>query len=366
MSDFTSPRITEKRYLVIPPVTLTVDGTVDGVITVGNTYCFKVGQLVIFKLGGANKLAKIQRVTSDTQFVVVEAGESITTNNKLDMTAFTAGSTVELMEGRRPVIDLLEIQRQVYEEEPTVALRSHLVDWLGRSYDSTNPVPVQLSDGDVNIGTVNAELEVQLSHRDDSPDAGDIADSVRIGGGVANETVEAPNEAGRVRLATLNQKELPSQRPVKYITQFLLDGANSDMNVDGSVTPVVFEKVFGTGEIAFLEKLVIEIRDTGNLGLNDFGSGPALTNGILVEVQIGGVVEISLLIKTNAQMISAADVLFEVDQFQGSALLIYNFIFREPMSLNHNDDDDFIRVTIQDDLTSIEALKMAFKSWEAI
>jgi hypothetical protein len=49
------------------------------------------------------------------------------------------------------VIDLHEIQRQVYEEEPTVALRSHLVDWLGRSYCADNPLPVSLEDLDVTI-----------------------------------------------------------------------------------------------------------------------------------------------------------------------------------------------------------------------
>lgn len=181
MSDFTSPRITEKRYLVVTPTALTADGTVNGIITVANTYCLKVGQCVLFKQGATLFKAKIQKVISETQFIVIDAGESITTKNKLDMSSFLAGSTVELQESKRPVIDLLEIQRQVYEEEPTVALRTHAVDWLGRSYDASNPMPVQLSDGSIEIGTVNAELEVQLSRRDNNPDAGDVHDSVRLG-----------------------------------------------------------------------------------------------------------------------------------------------------------------------------------------
>ncbi len=182
MSDFTQPRITERKYLTIPPTSLTANGTVNGLITIANTYCFKVGQVVLFKSGAIHKIAKIQRILSETQFVVIEKSESITTNKKLDMSGFLTGSTVELTEVKRPVIDLLEIQRQVYEEEPTVALRSHLVDWLGRSYDASNPIPVQLSDGSIDIGTVNADLNVQLTHLDNSPAIGDVHDSIRIGG----------------------------------------------------------------------------------------------------------------------------------------------------------------------------------------
>lgn len=183
MSDFPLPRITEKKYLAISPQVLTANGTVDGLITIENTYCFKVGQVVLFKQGATHKQAKIQRVHSETQFTVIEPDQSIITADKLDMSSFLIGDTVEFKEKKRPVIDLLEIQRQVYEEEPTVALRTHLVDWLGRSYDATHPLPVQLSDGSIDIGTVNAELEVQLSHRDNYPDVGDVHDSVRIGDG---------------------------------------------------------------------------------------------------------------------------------------------------------------------------------------
>jgi len=183
MSDFTTPRITEKRYLIIPPTALTANGTIKGLIEIENTYSFKVGQCVLFKQGATHFKAKIQRVVSETQFIVIDAEKSIITNDKLDMSAFLIGSTVELKETKRPVIDLLEIQRQVFEEEPTIALRSHLVDWLGRSYDTSNPIPVQLSDGSIDIGTVNAEIEVQLTHLDNSPDAGDIHDSIRVGDG---------------------------------------------------------------------------------------------------------------------------------------------------------------------------------------
>lgn len=75
--------------------------------------------------------------------------------------------------------------------------QSRLLDENGDAYSPTNPLAVQLSDGSVNIGTVNAEVEVQLSHIDNSPDAGDVADSVRIGDGV--ETLEV-NADGSINM----------------------------------------------------------------------------------------------------------------------------------------------------------------------
>jgi hypothetical protein len=183
MSDFSTPRITEKRYFSISPRNLTANGTIDGVVTLESVEFFKVGMLVMLKSDAVqNRQVKIKRFISSTQFVVCDAGKSVTTSDKLDISDFLVSdsSTVEFQEDKRPVIDILEIQRQVYEEEPTVALRTHSVDWLGRSYDQTNPVPVQLSDGSINIGTVNAELEVQLSHEDVE---GKTADSVKVGDG---------------------------------------------------------------------------------------------------------------------------------------------------------------------------------------
>lgn len=69
-------------------------------------------------------------------------------------------------------------------EDNADARRVTIVDRDGIFNDTQHPLYVRLSDGSINIGTVNAELEVQLSHKDNDPDAGDVHDSVRIGDGV--------------------------------------------------------------------------------------------------------------------------------------------------------------------------------------
>lgn len=184
MSDFTAPRISEKKFYSIPDTAFTADGTADGIVTLPSTFQYKVGMIISLSSATQSpRRLKIKRVISDTQMHVGTIDTKIDIYADLSMFLVSDTAIVSFTEQQRPVIDILEIQRQVYEEEPTVALRNHLVDWQGRSYDKENPVPVQLSDGSINIGSVNAELEVQLSHKDNYPDTGDVADSVRIGDG---------------------------------------------------------------------------------------------------------------------------------------------------------------------------------------
>lgn len=184
MTDFTDTRVSEKKFYSIPDTLLTADGTADGLVTVPSTYPYKVGMVVsLFSNTLQHRRLKIKRVISETEMYIGEEKTKINDYSNLSAFLLTDAATITYEEQQRPVIDILEIQRQVYEEEPTVALRQHSVDWLGRPYDKTNPLPVQLSDGSINIGTVNAELEVQLSHEDNVPNEGDVADSVRVGDG---------------------------------------------------------------------------------------------------------------------------------------------------------------------------------------
>lgn len=249
MASFTDPRVTEKRFLAIPPQQLTANGTTDGVLTLSNTYGWKVGQIVtVISNTVQPRRLKIKAVISETEIKVGDISSPIYKFSNVSDLLTADNAMVELVDdtinsgsqasNRRPVIDLHEIQRQVYEEEPTVALRSHLVDWLGRSYDVTNPMPVRLSDGDVNIGTVNAEIEVQLSRIDNNPDAGDVHDSVRIG----NQDYEATY--------TTNDTESKAALDIMMLNK-LIDIPHDDIEV--------------TQFTADGDPEIIEIRDNGQL-----------------------------------------------------------------------------------------------------
>jgi len=172
----------EKFYKAINAVAITASGTINGKLTLATTLNFKVKMRVLLEDPVAPDIAlEVKRVNSSNELELGPIGQSI--QKRTDLSAYSATSTLRSILQKRPDIPLQEIERAVFEEEPTVALRVKPVDPFGNSYTVENPIPVQLSDGSINIGTVNAELEVQLSHQDNVPDAGDVADSVQVGDG---------------------------------------------------------------------------------------------------------------------------------------------------------------------------------------
>src|ERR1035437_9154021 len=170
----------EKRLEAIPAQSFTADGTVDGLITVADATEYKVKQLVFLSASSLPDLDQIEikRVISATQMYVGPKGGSI--DSRTDISAYTVvlGAAVTANEQLRPSIPNESINRAVYEEEPTVALRSILVDELGNDYDALNPFPVAaVFDGTVHVG------DIRITAHNNAPVFGDIHSSVRIGDG---------------------------------------------------------------------------------------------------------------------------------------------------------------------------------------
>ena len=209
---------------------------------------------------------------------------------------------------------------------------------------------------------------------------GNIADIITgIGDGKKRLATQGPLQGGNApylnadvvssgsqnRLAVTSQVASPGDSLVKYKTTKLLDGAVSEMTVDGSGTPVDYEILPGAGESFFAEYVRINLRDDGSLKLNDFGSGPALTNGLRVRMQSGGTLISDYVIKTNEELIDASEDIQTIEQFQGAPLLLFTIRFKNNITLV-GDSSDFIRVTVQDDLTNIEALSAGMRHWETV
>ena len=161
-----------------------MNGGVDGLITVASTKKFKVkSSVVISATSLPNLTLEIKRVIDKTTFLVGPSG-SINLRSDLSLYTILLSASVTHHEQVRPKVPKPDQDFASYETEPTLARRVILVDEWGEFYDPANPLSVQLSDGAINIGTVNAEVEVQLSHKDNTPDLGDVADSVRVGDGI--------------------------------------------------------------------------------------------------------------------------------------------------------------------------------------
>jgi len=216
------PVITEKKYLDIAPRLFTANGTITGVVTIATTRHFKVKQRVILQTAiiPPSDFA-VKRVISATQMVIGPINAPIEAFSDISSYTVAGGAMVYLPEQKRTTIPWEEQERATYEEEPTVARRVFMVDELGDGYRKDNPLPVQLSDGSINIGTINAELEVFLTHLDNYPNLGEIHDSVRIGNGINEVTV---NNDG-----SINVNVAPVTTP--FVQNFNVILANTEYSV---------------------------------------------------------------------------------------------------------------------------------------
>lgn len=181
---------TQRVWLAIPSQNFTATGTNLGLVTLASTANYHVKQLVYVNDPVLPQLClEVKAVLSSIQLVLGPKGSLEKTQ---DMSLYTTVSSIYTLRQNRPEIPELEYKRAVYEEEPAMAVRTLSVDSYGNPFTLSNPLPVQLSDGSINIETLNANLVVQITALDNFPKAGDIHDSVRIGDGT-NEMIVNPN-----------------------------------------------------------------------------------------------------------------------------------------------------------------------------
>lgn len=149
-------------------------------VTVATTAGIKVKQDATLSKPGQEPLEfEVKRVLNRTELLLGNKGQGQPAVSGI--TQFDGGTLIINEQSRNKLGDS-PILRAVYEEEPTIAIRTVMVDQFGEKYSDTNRLPVAI-DGDINIGEVNAEVTVKLTHLDNVPNPGDIADSTRIGDG---------------------------------------------------------------------------------------------------------------------------------------------------------------------------------------
>lgn len=202
---------TERSWLLVAKQPI-LSVPAKGMIEVQSTRGFHVKQKVNIHANSSERLVlEVKAVLSDKFLLLGLPGDM---DLREDLSAYTplTNPTIEAPKQPRPSIDEKTYTRAAYQEEPAMAFRSLLVDRLGNDFNEQNPLFVKLSDGSISIGTVNAELEVQLSHIDNSPNGGDVADSVQVGDG---ETIMKVNPDG-----SLNVNLTPSNQSPKILSTY--------------------------------------------------------------------------------------------------------------------------------------------------
>jgi len=153
-------------------------------------------------------------------------------------------------------------------------------------------------------------------------------------------------------------------RPGIYRSAAAVDGgASSDLNVDGSVTPVEFNVVPNTGKIFFITEIALIMEDQAMNYTKFGGITGGLANGIGVEVKEGGEtvrdIAIAGSIKTNAGFALAGGGIELSSSNTDLFVAIYNIVGKSKTSFKLVDSDgDFFRVTVNDDLRPIDNFKV--------
>jgi hypothetical protein len=156
----------EKRFYAVPPQAFTANGTTNGVITIAANACilFKVKQKVFLRANTLPDLElEIKEIDSEENIQVGPfaqklgvPGQNTGITARTDISAYTLalGAVIFANEQKRPAIDNIEIVRATYQEEPTCAVRSIMVDDCGNTVNAENPLPVAF-DGTISIGAVS-------------------------------------------------------------------------------------------------------------------------------------------------------------------------------------------------------------------
>lgn len=135
----------EKRFYAVPPQLLTTDGSANGYVTISNACnIVKVKQVVsVTDSLGNLRTYEVKRVDEPDRVYLGPIGKPLLCYDDLSTYTTANGAFLFADEQQRTKIAEQEIPRAVYQEEPTVAVRSILVDDCGDTIGPTNPLPVE-------------------------------------------------------------------------------------------------------------------------------------------------------------------------------------------------------------------------------
>lgn len=192
----------EKRWASVPVTAFVADGTQEGLVTVLDSTAFFVKQRV--KIGSNTQGTsnfEIKRIIGNLIFV---GPQNTNLRTKSDLSAYLVADSafISAEEQPRPNIPPDDVWRAVYEEEPTVAIRSHLVDEYGDPYTTDNPLAV---DAVLNLDSIDFPTAATPTIQNITVPTADTEQSVAIPAGSkgfrAKLRSQNNNPPGRLQIA---------------------------------------------------------------------------------------------------------------------------------------------------------------------
>lgn len=179
----------ERSWEAVGPVAFIANGSADGTVTLSSVAGFKVKQSVVISAISLPDLKlEVKKVISATKLIVgpvVTTGKLLARQNLSSYTLATS-PTIRAEEQKKAVLPIADIIQAVYRQEPGTTIGVEIDDQFGNPIDSvkdSNGVNRLAVDGQF-TADVDVQVEVQLTAKDNDPDAGDVHDSIRIGDGV--------------------------------------------------------------------------------------------------------------------------------------------------------------------------------------
>lgn len=171
-----------KYWSSISPQAFISDGNFSGTFNLTVTRGFKSNQKVIIEAVGQPVLhGVIKKVLSEITIVVGPSDRD--PGSRFDLTNYTVAASATIRANFQSRFDIAEDTRSraVYEEEPTVAIRTSIVNEFGEKITSTNlpatskeALDVNIAGGNININNPTINVDLSAFPPDD--------DSVRIVG----------------------------------------------------------------------------------------------------------------------------------------------------------------------------------------
>jgi hypothetical protein len=158
------------------------------------------------------------------------------------------------------------------------------------------------------------------------------------------------------KMSLLRQVTISSTGEQKQlIFKRLVNGSNDNMNVDGSVTPVVFSIAPPAGEVWRIYSWDLYIEDAGSFDAASWGNGITLTNGLMPILNINGT-DYDMLefgIKTSGELSSICDGIQHLTFGAGNEIVTAEWDFINSGQYVRLTENDSIKLVVRDDLTNL-------------
>ena len=132
------------------------------------------------------------------------------------------------------------------------------------------------------------------------------------------------------------------------------DGTSPLINVNGSVTPIPFTWTPPAGTVFKLDEVDIVFTGPGNINnVSNFMNMSTLTNGLMFETHIDGVVNEVVNLKTNFDLINQLNTTFELKLLGTTNVLVGNIKLKRPLVFD-GDNSDLMCAVVRDDFSGLD------------